>query len=279
MQTYYLVLYDAFGNCQRVAQTTSFLERQQFLDAGFVEVSEDEYNRCAQIAERVNVRDLALLAGALGVLNALLSRASAQRQPTAPPTQQQLDNLVNRFARDARELTRRRYAGEITTRQWYDAMASQIRQNRLGARALGVGGVDNLSAKDLEEVARVTRRELSYLAQFRDAIDNELITERQAMARSAMYFGGAREQAERGFQDAIGLPPMPAEPGVRTICRRNCKCSWQYVKLDGNGNWDCFWKRSPVDSCETCIARERAFNPLKIRNGIIQPFPTANIYA
>ena len=69
----FLALYDQRGQCQRVAQATPD-NAQAFLDAGFIEVSQDEYERCAQLVPIATQADL----GNLQTATALLSRIDQQ---------------------------------------------------------------------------------------------------------------------------------------------------------------------------------------------------------
>lgn len=275
-----MVRYDAAGNCQYVAiaQTQNQLDR--FLDAGFIEVSEEEYRRCEAIVDKVTVTDLARIVAGIGILSGILS-ALTPRQTAQPVTgnSQQLENLIAQFQRNSANRTRDYFAGNIDLQQWYDAQARQIVRNRIAARAAAVGGIQNLTQQDIDRATQAARRELTYLAQFRGELANGTVSEARAVQRAGQYGGGAREQFEEALQMNIGLPPLPAQPGVRTDCHRNCKCTWDIVRLDGVGNFDCYWRRSPVDSCDTCITRERAFSPLQVRNGVIRPFPTSGIYS
>jgi hypothetical protein len=187
--------------------------------------------------------------------------------------------LERRFQAQAADLTRQYFAGEITLDQWDAALARQINANILAGRAVGVGGIDNLSREDLAAIELETDSELRYLNRFRRQLANGELSEAQATARAQLYAGTATVSYERGRQDAVGMPLLPAQPKQRTLCHRNCKCSWRIVELEGNGNWDCYWELSPAEHCETCLARARSFNPLRIRNGIIQPFNPLGIYA
>lgn len=227
--------------------------------------------------ERANIGDLGRILAGAALLTAVLSSATQTRQVN--PNRQQLDNLIDQFERNAANRTRDYFAGTIDIDQWYTAQAQQIKRNRLAARAAAVGGVDNLTQQDIRAAQQAIRQELAYLSQFKAELEAGTLSEARAIQRSRLYGGGAREQFERAIQDAIGLPPLPAQPGVRTQCRKNCKCSWRIQRLDGVGNFDCFWERSPVDSCDTCRRREDVFNPLQVRNGQIQPFSTSGIYA
>lgn len=275
----YFVLYDDVGTAQRIAQTARANEAQQFLDAGFVEVDEATYNALADTTERAFIRDLALLAGAGELLRNL---ANAIRQPT-PQAPQRNDAIVQRieqrFASRAQTITQSYYDGEISLDAWYRQMARAINANITASRGVAVGGLDNLTAQDLQAIELQTDEELRYLNRFRRDIESGSVSQAQALARAQQYGGSGFITYERGLQDLIGLPLLPAQPKVRTECRRNCKCSWDIQQLEGNDNWDCYWRLSPAEHCDTCLTRARTFNPLRIRNGIIQPFNPRGIYA
>lgn len=274
----YLVRYDRVGNCQYVAIATSEAQLERYLEAGFVEVEFEEYQRCERIAESVSIIDLGRIVAGFELLRNILAGGGGSQQAPVNPDRDALEGLINNFQRTSRNRMQDYLKGDISLEEWYTLQSRHIVRSRLAARAAGVGGVQNLTQNDIRQAEIAARRELTYLAQFRDELAAGSVSERQALARVGMYAGGNREQFERAHSDALGLPRLPAYPGVRTDCRKNCKCSWRIVRL-GNGDFDCFWQRSPVDSCDTCKTRERAFNPLQVRGGAIQPFATVGIYS
>jgi hypothetical protein len=97
-------------------------------------------------------------------------------------------------------------------------------------------------------------------------------TQAQLEARAALYAEAARATYFRIRARGLGLPPMPFLPGIGTQCHANCKCRWDFVKLGEQGDWDCYWRRAPVDSCETCLTREAVASPLRVRRGVILPY-------
>jgi len=54
-------------------------------------------------------------------------------------------------------------------------------------------------------------------------------------------------------------------------CLTRCRCHWRIEVLDKEkGDYDCFWELSPVEHCQTCKERAKAWNPLQIREFIVQ---------
>ena len=69
--------------------------------------------------------------------------------------------------------------------------------------------------------------------------------------------------------ESYGLP-LPIRPGDRVglICQWHCKCSLDVRKVAGG--YDVYWRRSARESCASCKALERAWNPLRIRRGKVE---------
>jgi hypothetical protein len=276
----YLVLYDDAGVCQRVAKTANRLEAQQFIKAGFVEVEKAIYDECAQTAPNTRLKDLAALGAALSVLATILR---SRRQVAAKPDEAALRRLQNAFRAVARAEAARVVAGDITVDAWYNTMRQRLKQLHIASAAAATGGLQGFNRAVLEAVERNIAEQLTYLRRFRDdlqqAIDDETVSVNAVGARAAMYGSSSSATFAEAETAAQGIPRLPAYPGVRTECLSNCKCRWRIRQLPGNGNYDCWWVVSPVENCNTCLARQRSFNPLRIRNGVIQPFSTAGIYA
>lgn len=149
--------------------------------------------------------------------------------------------------------------------EWYNAMAREIATYHQAANLLGA----KRGKPPLDEwaLANDIRNQLSFLQQFRDQVKNEGRFTGQSMTRAGMYGSAITSTYWRSATDYLPLPAMPAEG---TLCFTNCKCSWRIEELDGDGNYNCYWVRAADDSCGTCIARERIWSPLQIRDGILQ---------
>jgi hypothetical protein len=278
----FLGLFDETGTCQRVAKSNSSADIAQYIEAGFIEITEEQYNECAKTAPDTTLRDLGLLITALSLLAAL--RRSRRTQEQTKRNELALRKLQDAFRGVARAEAGRVASGDITPDQWFNIMRQRLKQLHIASAAAAVGGLTGLNRDILNNVARNIAEQLDFLRRFRDdlqrRVDEDLpLSEAAIGARGAMYAGSSSATFEQADTIALGLPLLPAYPGVRTICLTNCKCHWRFRKLPARGSWDCFWMLSPVENCPTCEARRRAFSPLRIRNGIIQPFPVSGIYA
>lgn len=218
--------------------------------------------------------------------------------PNPPPeddtqTREQFEVYMETARNRLVGITTRLTVGDLTPDEWLDLFEMELRYLFLVSAALGAGGFDGLTRDMVSLMESALREQFGYLNSWYAALTPDIripeddiarllrelgvsglydATEKQMLARAALYAESARATYFRVRGHALGLPPMPFYPGVRTICHVNCKCAWEYVKIAGNGNWDCYWRRSPVDSCATCLARERVAYPLKVRMGVIQPF-------
>lgn len=232
----------------------------------------------------------------------LLREASA-RHPLAEPIEQTLPDNTDELEALIQEVERRmaflvrRFAGtEINADQWRVFMAEEILYLHRVAGILGHVYPVNMVAQDVRRIQQAVATENIYLDRWAAVLrgmrrtvldaDGHLTTalsttfsEAAAAARANLYAQAARETYWRSRTNALGLPELPCYPGQRTQCGRNCRCAWQIQRLEGNGNWDCYWRRRPIDSCDTCKTRERTFAPLRIRVGEIQPFDMTGVYA
>ena len=282
--THYLVLYDTQGTPQRVAETRSNGELQSFLDAGFIEVEKDVYDSAASTVERTGI---GALQRTIGVLAALASVASRRAPTNVQQNRALLLQGQSQFNRSVDSLSQRLVSGSITPDEWFNEFMVANRRVQLQAASASVGGKANLGAQQIQVAQARLNEQMRYAQGFRDRLQGVVDSSdlelrlKPITSTSRMYGTSSNATYEIGFQLAIGIPALPAQPGVRTICMTNCKCRWVSRKLEGNGDWDFFWRLAPAEHCETCLARARLFNPLQIRNGrIVMPSgATSQIYA
>ena len=278
----FFILYDDNGDAVRRATALSPTDARALIEAGFVEVTEEVYNAFVATVPEFEPRNIAEAIGIGGLLGQLLTRRKPPTVLPKPPPEL-VKKLQTDFSNTVKRHTSNYLSGEMTLNQWYGIMSREVRKLHLAAGAIGAGGWQDLGGMAMELVLSQVREHVDFLERFRDqiqaALDENLpLSDRFILARAAAYGGAANETVELAYTATLGLPRLPAYPGRLTACYSNCKCSWDIRQLPLNGNWDCFWNRSPVESCPTCLARERAFSPLRIRNGIIQPYPRGGIY-
>lgn len=160
-------------------------------------------------------------------------------------------------------------AGELTDEdiaQWQDQLSDLLAAYHNAAAIVGNEGKP-LTPSQQQSINDTIQTQLDYLANFAGELASGQAFGARDRARADMYAGALRQAFS---QMATGGLPLPAYPGEGTICHTNCKCSWDIVPLDGEENYDCYWRRSATDSCGTCIAREREWSPLQIRDGVLQ---------
>lgn len=178
------------------------------------------------------------------------------------------------FDVNADALASRLASGEINVTVWQALMRQEIRTLHVSTQVLGSGGWGVVDQTGLDRAREFVTRQYGYLdrwAQALNAVPEGSRSEAQIAVRARMYGGASSEMFSRAYGYSLGLPAMPFYPAQGTLCLTNCGCDWEYVQLPGNGNWDCYWRRGKADSCETCLAREAAAAPLRVRDGFVIP--------
>jgi hypothetical protein len=107
--------------------------------------------------------------------------------------------------------------------------------------------------------------QLQFLHSFQLVVQDAAEFEPGWRARAQMYGEAIGASYEAGRTRLLPLPSLPRDG--TTQCLTNCGCTWDIRQLDGDGNYDCYWRRGKDDSCSTCLARERLWAPLRIRGG------------
>lgn len=166
--------------------------------------------------------------------------------------------------------------GRITIDQWQRAMQDELRRYHLVAAIIAAGGVALATAATLAIASRRSNEQIGFLNRFANELRSGVFPV-DALARlrqRARSYSGAGEATFGESQDqAVGMPRLPAYPkDHQTDCVHNCRCRWEKKQLEGNGNWDCYWILGDANHCEQCPRRAVVWNPLKIRNGVIQPY-------
>lgn len=152
---------------------------------------------------------------------------------------------------------------------WRDELRTAIAQYHTAAMIAGAGGsAGSLSASMKNQLGEIVANQLNYLDGFVEKLNTGTMSSGQIRARADMYAPALRQPYSAGATAGLPLPAMPAEG---TICHTNCKCSWRIVTVDEEaGDYDCFWVRGATDSCSTCIAREREWSPILVRDLTLQ---------
>lgn len=152
------------------------------------------------------------------------------------------------------------------TDAWEAEVARQLARYH-GAAMLAGADVAALTPAMRTAVTRDLAIQLAFLRQFGVAVRSGKQWERGYQARAAMY---ARSIQVPYWQGATKLLPLPAMPAEGTQCLTNCKCQWEVQQLEGDGNYDAYWRRAADDSCQVCRQREQEWSPVRIREGVLQ---------
>lgn len=141
---------------------------------------------------------------------------------------------------------------------WGDDLADTLLLVAIMYYLLGRGGLSQMAETDWESVTREVNSQYSYLQGFADAIGGGL-SKAQINSRTAMYFASLHKLYDVGRSSSFGLI-LPAYPrDGSSECKIHCGCSWRIVEYDDR--WECFWERTAVESCPTCVKRSSEWYP------------------
>lgn len=190
----------------------------------------------------------------------LLHSESPNVQPVRTALMRRMDALTARYVN-----------GEITATQWHRLMREEVRRAHEAFAALGGGTLDDARLHALYE------KQLPFIDQF--ARDIESLSPSQIANRARMYIDTAQPQMQEAAFVRLNMEPLPAYPRDGTTqCLSNCQCRWHIDYLGGR-DLDAQWQLGVADHCNTCIQRERLWTQIRIRNGQLQPYPTAGVFA
>lgn len=159
-------------------------------------------------------------------------------------------------------------AGLISLAKWQARMEEILAQYETAGFMVGQVSTD-IAPGAVDLVVDQLLSQLSFLAGFADDIDSSGDGSSADIPARARSYSGATAAAY--WSGATQDLPLPALPGDGTTqCLSNCKCAWRIETLDTQaGNFDAYWERHVSDSCQTCVEREKQWNPLQIRDWVL----------
>lgn len=176
-----------------------------------------------------------------------------------------LDRLIARLSGAIDSLTSELESGGLSVDDWEAQMTTAIQQAYPAAYKTGSGSALDDAAKTA--LATQVKAQLSYLGRF--ALEIQAADDWQAgwNSRAQMYAEGIKVPY---WQGKTKMLPLPAMPGEGSQCLTRCKCSWDVQQLDGDGNWDAYWRLGGSEhTCQTCVERAAQWGPLQIREGVL----------
>ena len=183
------------------------------------------------------------------------------------PDTKPLDFLIARLAqliRTSTDALEEAYPDGVAA--WQSEVSRQLARYHAAAMLTGAN-TDTLSPAMRDATQKDLSVQLRYLRQFGVAIQEADAWQAGWQSRAAMYARGIQIPYWQGVTKLLPLPAMPAEG---TDCMTNCKCQWEIDTLDGDNNYDAYWRRGADDSCATCRQREAEWSPVRIRGGVLQ---------
>lgn len=161
-------------------------------------------------------------------------------------------------------------SGKITVDEWEARMLDELRKLHTTAYIIGIGGIALASPEAFVAIAGIVEAQSVFLRKWANDLRKETKhVASKIKSRAALYLNAANATLLIALTDSLGIPRLPAYPGDgSSSCRSNDKCTWKFQKVDGG--WDCYWTLHPAEHCPECLARSEAWNPLRVRNGVIE---------
>jgi len=155
--------------------------------------------------------------------------------------------------------------GDVSAEQWQRELERLLARYHTAAYLAGQGSA-TLDAPATAVLAEAVGTELEFLDGFRVTMADSDTFMEGWRARTQLYTEAIGASFNRGAFRAWPLPALPKDG--TTQCLSRCRCRWEIVELEGEGNADCYWIYGGAERhCQTCKEREGQWAPLKIRNG------------
>lgn len=183
--------------------------------------------------------------------------------------QPKLDKLIHRLSLLIGAATDTLEADPGQVAAWYDEIARQLRRYHLAAFMAGYGQTTKLPNGADKAVADDIATQLKFLGQFRTEMQDAAEWQAGWNARAQMYASSITVPYWRG---AVKMLPLPAMPAQGTACLTRCRCAWDVQQLDGDNNYDAYWRLGSIETkhCQICLEREAQWSPVQIRGGELQ---------
>lgn len=158
-------------------------------------------------------------------------------------------------------------------REYHEIMEELLSRYHLAAYMVGAG-TEEISEKARAKIVEGVANQLAFLQGFITEIEDNDTFVMGWEARARMYGESISTPYWAGKTKMLPLPALPAEivdGQPSTQCGSNCKCKIRVeVVNEKNGDYNAYWEYGDtLDHCQQCKERERSWNPLKIRNGVL----------
>jgi hypothetical protein len=179
------------------------------------------------------------------------------------PAQEQAlrDDFLARRSDAMRAVTAKVGAGDVSVQDWLRQMRSEVKQTYATQYAFGRGGTQAMTAADRRAVGQLVSGQLGYLQRFAEEVSAGRLSQPQAEARASLYANSAVQAHAHGVASAWAID-LPAMPGVGTLCKANCGCSWELEEDDTEIR--ATWTLGTAESCDTCLERADQYSPYTV---------------
>ena len=150
----------------------------------------------------------------------------------------------------------------IALSEWADRMMTEIGVSVFTQYLLGIGGVNVIDQKGVEEAEGYVEKQRSFFQRFLQGVSEGLLTFARILQRARMYGESGTASYERAKAAAYGIV-LPAYPGDgSTVCLVMCRCHWGLVDVDME-TVHAFWNLGTVitEHCPDCLIRAREWKP------------------
>lgn len=219
-------------------------------------------------------------------------RPNAEPAPEAKPdtnkevvaSQQRVDDILAKyraeFDKRVEAKAQQLASGELSPGVFRATMLGEIRASLYTAAAAAAGNAARLRPEDFARIDAEVKRQAQYLDNWIAQLERTPPEQRSAaqIANRAKLYGGAMGRFASETTDRLvfkEFPNLPFYPKDQTLCRNNCKCRWEWTKVDrATLSAEIYWRLGVAEHCETCLNRAKAFKPLRIVGGQFVNMPT-----
>jgi hypothetical protein len=185
--------------------------------------------------------------------------------PDVPAPLAWLTDRLSRLIATATDSLEAQYPDGVDA--WQQEVSRQLARYH-GAAMLASSGVPTLTPAMETAVTTDLAAQLRFLEKFAIVLQDGDVWQAGWNSRAQMYAQSIKTPYWRGAVKLLALPAMPGDGTSQ--CLTNCRCAWDIVQLEGDGNYDCTWQISDVEHCQICRQRALDWAPLKVREGVVQ---------
>ncbi len=173
--------------------------------------------------------------------------------------------LIALMLLDVQKLMRALESGASSVELWQKRFSAALAQYHTAEYLVGQRN-RALTDPGRRYLKQTVEAQIGFLNNFATEIQDAAAFQKGWDARAAMYAQGIGQSYWKGATKMLPLPAMPRDGTSQ--CLTNCTCSWEITELDGDGNYDCYWKLGATERhCQTCPQRAQDWSPLQIRDG------------